>query len=251
VQSRSNRPIDRFRRQSDPPARYCTTALLRVSAATCEGPYSIVRRHNRFGASEWFRLEGMPHNVDHVLARSQSMPSTRCLHQFSTITFRQTAPTAMRLAIILACVAVICALPIYVFGLVNTINAVESFRALFSGVPGGRYVGAAIVVLIFFPPALILVRYSSPKNEVVFGETALTIKARRELKSIAYAEIGSMVLRQFMSRRLELYDNTGLLLHCFETGMDEAVPSLIVRQIADRIAFDARNERRVVRYVRR
>jgi hypothetical protein len=171
--------------------------------------------------------------------------------EMSTITFRQTAPTAMRLAIILACVAVICALPIYVFGLVNTINAVESFRALFSGVPGGRYVGAAIVVLIFFPPALILVRYSSPKNEVVFGETALTIKARRELKSIAYAEIGSMVLRQFMSRRLELYDNTGLLLHCFETGMDEAVPSLIVRQIADRIAFDARNERRVVRYVRR
>lgn len=168
----------------------------------------------------------------------------------STIIYRHTAPTAVRLAIALACVAVICAVPIYAFGFGNTVNAVESFRELFESVPGGRFVVAAMAALILLPPGLILIRYASPKHEVVFEGSALTIKARRERKSIAYAEIGSMLLGKFITRRLELYDHAGQLLHCFRTGDDEEALSSIVRLITERIALDARNERRGVRYVR-
>jgi hypothetical protein len=171
--------------------------------------------------------------------------------EMSTITYRQNATTTVRLAIVLACVAVICALPIYAFGLGNAINTVESFRDSLERLPGGRYVVVLIVGLIFFPPALFLLRYASPKHEVVVGESALTIKTRREQRSIAYAEIGSMVRRQFLSRQLELYDHAGRLLHCFRTGTDDVALSSIVRLITERIAFDARNEQRVVRYVRR
>jgi hypothetical protein len=168
----------------------------------------------------------------------------------STITYRQTAHTAVRLAIALACVAVICALPIYAFGFIDAINAFNTFLESFGGVPGGRYVAMVIVALIVFPPALILIRYASPKHEVAFVGSALTIKARREQKSIAYAEIGSMLLGKFITRRLELYDHAGQLLHCFRTGDDEGALSGIVRQITERIAFDAQDERRGVRYVR-
>jgi hypothetical protein len=108
-----------------------------------------------------------------------------------------------------------------------------------------------IVSLIFFPPILVLMRYASPKHEVVFGGSALTIKTRREQKSVAYAEIGSMLLGKFITRRLELYDHAGQLLHCFRTGDDEETLSSIVHLITERIAFDAHDERRGVRYIRR
>jgi hypothetical protein len=164
----------------------------------------------------------------------------------NTITYRQDNPAA-RIAIILASVTVTCALLIYAFGLIDIINAAESSRQ----VPGGHYVVAIVVWLIFFPPVLILLRLLTPKNELVFGESALTIKAGREQKSITYAQIGSMIRDQFLSPRLELYDHAGRLLHCFRTGMDQAALSSIVRLITERIVFDARDERKVVRYFRR
>jgi hypothetical protein len=108
-----------------------------------------------------------------------------------------------------------------------------------------------ILGLIFLPPGFILVRYLTPKQEVVFGGSSLTIKARREQKSITYAEIASMVRNESISPRLELYDRAGKLLYCFRTAADKAALSSIVRLIAERIAFDTRNERRAVRYVRR
>jgi uncharacterized UPF0146 family protein len=60
-----------------------------------------------------------------------------------------------------------------------------------------------------------------------------------------------MVRDEFMSPRLELYDRAGQLLYCFRTAADKAALSSIVRLITERIAFDTRNERRAVRYVRR
>jgi hypothetical protein len=163
----------------------------------------------------------------------------------NTITYRQDKPAA-RIAIVVASVALISGLLVYVFGLTSIIGVVESSRE----VAGGRQVVAVVVSLIFFPPAFILVRYLTPKHEVVFGESALTIKARGEQKAITYAEIGSMVLERYMSPRLGLYDRSGQLLHWFRTGMDKAALSSIVRLTTERIAFDTRSDPRAVRYVR-
>jgi len=165
--------------------------------------------------------------------------------EMSTITYRQDNPT-VRIPIILACAVVICALLLYAFGLADIVHFGDWYRDTL-----GRRLGAMVIGLIVLLPTFILVRYLTPKQEVVFGGSALTIKARREQKSIAYAEIGSMVLGHVMSRRLELYDQAGQLLYCFRPGMDEAALPSIVRLMTERIAFDARNERRVVRYVRR
>ena len=165
--------------------------------------------------------------------------------EMSTITYRQDNPT-VRIPIILACAAVICALLLYALGLADIVHFGDWYRETL-----GRRFGAVVIGLVVLLPTFILVRYLTPKQEVVFGQSALTIKARREQKSIAYAEIGSMVLGHVMSRRLELYDQAGQLLYCFRPGMDEAALPSIVRLMTERIAFDARNERRVVRYVRR
>jgi hypothetical protein len=162
----------------------------------------------------------------------------------STITYRQDNPT-VRIAMILACMAVICALLLYVFGLTDIVRFGDWYRETFG------ILGAVIIALIVFPPGFVLVRYLTPKHEVVFGNSALTIKGGREQKLITYAKIGSMVFDQLTSRRLELYDHAGRLLHCFRTGMDEAALSSIVRLITGQIEFDARNEQEVVRYVRR
>jgi len=169
----------------------------------------------------------------------------------TTITYRQDRPAA-RIAICSAYVAVTCALLIYAFGLVNVIDFAESFREWFSEWGwAGRFAGGVIVALIFLPPGFILVRYLTPKQEVVFGGSALIIKAGRQHKSITYAEIASMMRHELMSSRLELYGHAGQLLYCFRTAADKAALSSIVRLITERIAFDTRNERRAVRYVRR
>ena len=153
----------------------------------------------------------------------------------------------MRIAIVSATVAVITGLLVYTFGLIPIVNIGEAAREI----PAGRYVVAAIAMLIYLPPAFVLVRLATPKNEVVFGESALTIKARGEQKSIAYVEIGSMVLEQFLSSQLALYDRAGQPLHWFKTGTDKATLSSIVRLLTERITFDARTEHRATRYVRR
>src|SRR5215510_5320218 len=91
--------------------------------------------------------------------------------EMSTITYRQDNPT-VRIPIILACAAVICALLLYALGLADIVHF-----------------GDVVIGLVVLLPTFILVRYLTPKQEVVFGQSALTIKARREQKSIAYAEI--------------------------------------------------------------
>lgn len=161
-----------------------------------------------------------------------------------TIIYRQDNPVA-RIAIVVACVTVICALLIYAVGLIDIIGVAESARETMP-----RRVVAAVVALIFFPPAFLLVRFLTPKQEVAFEGSALIIKSSRDETSIAYAEVGSMVLNQITSRRLDLYDHAGRLLYSFRTGTDKAALESIVSLIGERISFEARREGRVIRFVR-
>jgi len=160
------------------------------------------------------------------------------------IIYRQDNPVA-RIAIVLACVTVICGLLIYAFGLVHIIGLAESARETMP-----RQLVAMVVALIFFPPAFLLVRFLTPKQEITFDGSALNIKSSRDVTSIAYAEVGSMVLHQITSRRLDLYDHAGRLLYCFRTGTDKAALESIVSLIGKRISFEARREGRVIRYGR-
>jgi hypothetical protein len=140
---------------------------------------------------------------------------------------------------------VICALLIYAVGLIDIIGLAESAREVMP-----RQLVAVVVALIFFPPAFLLVRFLTPKQEIAFDGSALIIKSSRDETSIAYAEVGSMVLNQITSRRLDLYDHAGQLLYCFRTGTDKAALESIVSLIGERISFEARREGRVIRYVR-
>jgi len=163
-----------------------------------------------------------------------------------TVSYRQDRPAA-RIAIVSVTVAVIAVVLFSAFGFNNAIDAVEASRHIV----GGRRLVAMIVTLIFLPPAFILVRALTPKQDVVFGAGAFTIKAKREQRSIAYPEIGSMVLHELTARRLELYGQGGELLTCFRTGTDRAALSSLVRLMNERIAFHGRPEGRAIRYVRK
>lgn len=94
--------------------------------------------------------------------------------EMSTITYRQDKPT-VRIPIILACAVLICALLLYAFGLADIVHLGDWYRETL-----GPRLGAAVIGAIVLLPTFILVRYLTPKQEVVFGESALTIKTRRE-----------------------------------------------------------------------